>query len=150
MKIMSIVACAALVAASAAASEEGAMQGDHGAGPATSEAGHHAGGTDAALHGLEMAASRTVKGEIIDITCYLRHQASGKEHIGCAVMCANMGMPLGVLEDGSAQIYLIIPTGHADPKAGVLEHLGKHVEVQGTVLALGGMATLEIKEVKEL
>lgn len=133
MKILRALAWMALVSATALYAEEGQTHGDHQAG-----------------HGLQMVASKTVEGEIVDITCYLRHQARGEEHIQCAVMCANMGMPLGVLEDETEQIYLIVPSGHSDPKEGVLEHIGKHVKVKGTMLALGGLTTLEIEEVREI
>ena len=143
MRTMRVIAWAALLAATAVIAEDGHMHGDHQAAP----------GAPAAQQGMEdlqMVASKTVKGEIVDITCYIRHQVRGDEHAQCAARCADMGMPLGVLEDGTEQIYLIIPSGHSDPRQGVLEHIGKHVEVKGTALALGGVATLEINEVREL
>lgn len=145
MRAATLTALAAATAlfAAALAAEEGHMHGDH-------QEAQEAVGAPHDMHSLKMAADQMVKGEIIDITCYLRHQARGEEHVGCAVMCANMGMPLGVVEDETGQIYLIIPPSHSDPKKGVLEHIGKHVQVQGTVLAQGGVTTLEIAGVEEI
>lgn len=74
----------------------------------------------------------------------------GAEHAKCATYCANLGMPLGVLEAASGRICLIVPKGHADPKEGLLCYLGRDVEVQGTVQVKGGMQTVQITAVKEV
>ena len=58
--------------------------------------------------------TRTVTGEIIDITCYFRHDSRGEKHVKCATYCVNLGMPLGLLEDETSKVYLIIPPGHED------------------------------------
>ncbi|HIC68575.1 MAG TPA: hypothetical protein EYO90_03485 [Candidatus Latescibacteria bacterium] len=89
-------------------------------------------------------------GEIIDITCHLRHDSRGPEHTKCAVYCANLGMPLGFVEDGTERIYLIIPSGHGDPKEAVLTHMAKHVKVRGVTYVAGGLRSLEVTEVDEL
>ena len=57
-------------------------------------------------------------GEVIDITCYLRHDGFGPGHTQCALECAEMGMPVGLLQKGTGKIYLIVPTDHADPEIG--------------------------------
>jgi hypothetical protein len=44
-------------------------------------------------------AVKTVTGEVIDITCYVRHDSKGPKHTKCATVCADLGMPLGLLED---------------------------------------------------
>ena len=89
-------------------------------------------------------------GEIVDITCHLRHDSRGGQHSKCATYCANLGMPLGFVEDGTERIYLIIPSGHGDPKEAVLTHMAKHVKVQGLTYTAGGLRTLEVTEVNEI
>jgi hypothetical protein len=92
----------------------------------------------------------TIDGEIIDITCYIRHDSRGPKHLKCALFCAEMGMPLGLLEDGTDEIYLILPSGHADPRKAVLPFVSKKVRVTGIPLNSGGLATIEIQAIEEL
>lgn len=40
----------------------------------------------------------------------------GEQHVKCVLFCAELGMPLGVLEEDTEQIYLVLPPGHDDPK----------------------------------
>ena len=94
--------------------------------------------------------SRTVKGEVIDITCYVRHDSKGAEHIKCATVCANLGMPLGVLEDETENVYLIIPSGHEDPKKAVMPFLGKKVKIDAILYTMGGLTGLEIESISEV
>lgn len=101
-------------------------------------------------HGQMEANAKTITGEVIDITCYLRHDLKGEEHIKCAAYCAGLGMPLGLLADDSDRIYLIVPSGHADPKEGVLDHIGKRVKVEGLVHEAGGLTSLQINKIVAL
>src|SRR5215468_11565017 len=55
----------------------------------------------------------TVKGEIVDLACYLSKGSKGKRHKTCAELCAKKGMPLGVLTD-AGDVYLLIED-HDDP-----------------------------------
>jgi hypothetical protein len=93
--------------------------------------------------------TRTVTGEIIDITCYLRHDSTGEKHIKCATYCATLGMPLGLLEDETNKIYLIIPAGHEDPKGAVMPYIGKKVKVDAILYSMGGLTGLEIEKIEE-
>ena len=86
----------------------------------------------------------TIRGEIIDITCYLRHDGRGPGHAQCALECAEMGMPVGVLQRGTGKIYLIVPTDHADPAAPVADYFGKQVQVDAVVYRRGELDSVEI------
>ena len=90
---------------------------------------------------------RTVTGEVIDITCYLRHDSKGEKHTKCAIFCANQGMPMGVLEDGTNKIYVIIPPGHEDPKRPIMPFLGKKVKIAAILYTMGGLTGLEVQEI---
>jgi len=51
----------------------------------------------------------TIEGELVDTKCYLGMGAKGEDHQGCAVKCAESGIPLGVLEeDGQVHVVLTV------------------------------------------
>lgn len=78
----------------------------------------------------------TIKGEIVDMACWLEDGKVGPEHAKCAKSCVSGGTPAGLLgEDG--QIYLIVPHGK-DGKS-PLSHVGEMVEVTGMVHERGGI-----------
>jgi hypothetical protein len=107
-------------------------------------------GKDAEVTVEDEIDTRSMSGEIIDITCYTRHDSKGPEHLKCAVYCANLGMPLGFLEDDTNKVYLILPSGHADPKEAVMPYMAKHVNVDAIIYVSGGLAGVEILEIAEL
>ena len=64
----------------------------------------------------------TVKGEIVDMSCYLPRgeRGRGPAHQECADMCAKGGLPLGVLDAGG-QVLLLLedhekPASYGDVK----------------------------------
>ena len=91
-----------------------------------------------------VADTASMQGEIIDIACYFRHDSKGPEHTKCAVYCANLGMPMAFLEEGTGNLFVVLPSGHADPKEKVLPHLGQKVDVEGVLISSGGLTGIEI------
>ena len=91
-----------------------------------------------------VADTASMQGEIIDIACYFRHDSKGPEHTKCAVYCANLGMPMAFLEEGTGNLFVVLPSGHADPKGTVLPHLGQKVDVKGVLMSSGGLTGIEI------
>src|ERR1051326_2329044 len=49
----------------------------------------------------------TVKGEVIDIACYVEHNGSGEKHIACAKMCMENGLPVGI-KANDGKTYLLV------------------------------------------
>ena len=90
----------------------------------------------------------SMQGEIVDIACYFRHDSSGPEHTKCAVYCANLGMPMAFLEEETGELFVVLPSGHADPKEVVLPHLGQAVSVEGILWSSGGLTGIEIMEIQ--
>lgn len=125
----------ALVAAMAAAAAAYAAEGHD------THAGHAA---------AAAPASVILEGEIVDITCYLRHQASGPKHLKCAVYCADQGMPFGFVDAGTGKIYLLLPDGHANPTTDVREHFGQQVKVSGIITEGNGITGLQIGAVSAI
>ena len=90
---------------------------------------------------------KMVTGEVIDITCYVRHDSKGPEHVKCALNCAELGMPLGILEDDTDVIYLIIPAGLGAPKEGVDGFIGQHVTAKLMLFRSGGLNSAEVMSI---
>jgi hypothetical protein len=57
-------------------------------------------------HRLLQGQEILVKGEVLDLTCYVAYNASGPEHASCAMDCIRSGLPVGIkAEDG--KVYLL-------------------------------------------
>lgn len=92
----------------------------------------------------------TLKGEILDMACWVPHEAKGAEHAGCAQRCVQGGQPMGLLaEDGT--VYLLF-AGHKDASAfeAAKDLAGKRVEIMGMGAARGGVKAIEVRTVRGL
>jgi hypothetical protein len=91
----------------------------------------------------------TVTGEIVDLGCYLGHGAKGESHRECALKCASMGMPLGVLT-AKGDLYLLT-INHDDqaPFASCKEWAGTQVSVTGPTMMKSGMKAIEVTAAKQ-
>src|SRR5689334_19687733 len=49
----------------------------------------------------------TLKGEVLDMACYLDHGAMGEKHVKCAQTCVKGGLPVG-LKAENGKTYLLI------------------------------------------
>jgi hypothetical protein len=79
----------------------------------------------------------TVKGEVIDLSCYLQVGKHGDKHRDCGQKCAKNGQPIGVLlEDGT--VYTVIDEEH-DPRRDGLTDLRKElIDNMANVVTLNG------------
>jgi hypothetical protein len=96
----------------------------------------------------EKHGSTTVQGEILDMACYVAHEAKGPDHAGCAKRCVKGGQPMGLLaEDGT--VYLLYAS-HEDGSAfeATKEFAGQKVEVTGVEATRAGVKGLEVHSVK--
>src|SRR5947208_10493721 len=93
---------------------------------------------------LDAAASKEITGEVVDMMCYVDHNAMGDKHSGCAAKCIKGNGPVGIVSDGKA--YLIV--GDHKPMNDVLaEFAGKMITVRGKMAERGGIAMLENAEI---
>jgi hypothetical protein len=106
----------------------------------------------AAVAGTAMADGDevTVRGEILDLACYIGHGATGEEHAPCAVKCVKGGQPMGLLS-ADGKVYLLV-ANHNDAAAfeQAKELAGKQVELQGTSMSRDGIQAVEVRSVKKL
>src|SRR5256714_15320003 len=54
-------------------------------------------------HGSDTAASKEVTGEVVDMMCYVDHNAVGEKHgQSCGAQCIKSGGPVGIVRAGKA------------------------------------------------
>ena len=107
-----------------------------------------AGITLSRLHAADHDADqqKTLKGEIVDLMCYLDHGAKGDGHKGCAGKCLKSGGPVGLLVGD--QVYLVV----GDHKPMNDELAGKAAEtvtLKGKVVEKSGMKMIENSQIVE-
>src|SRR5436853_7936511 len=58
-------------------------------------------------HSPDISASKEITGEVVDMMCYVDHNAIGEKHgQSCGVKCIKGGGPVSIVSDGKA--YLIV------------------------------------------
>src|SRR5262252_2169572 len=96
-------------------------------------------------HGSDTAASKEVTGEVVDMMCYVDHNAVGEKHgQSCGAMCIKNGGPVGIVSDGKA--YLVVGE-HKPINDELAEYCGKNITVKGKLAERGGIAMIENAEV---
>ena len=96
-------------------------------------------------HGSDTAASKEVTGEVVDMMCYVDHNAVGEKHgQSCGAKCIKSGGPVGIVSDGKA--YLVVGE-HKPMNDQLAEYCGKTVTLKGKMAERGGIAMIENAEV---
>ncbi len=107
-------------------------------GESAEEAGEHEDGMEMENAGtMEMGTPVTVAGTLIDTKCYsMNHANMGNDHMmpdgstvpSCATACANMGIPVGLLEGGmaDAKVFALIT-----PAMGLADHMAHEARITG-------------------
>lgn len=90
----------------------------------------------------------TVKGEVLDMNCYMDHGAHGAKHAQCAATCIKNGGPVGILGT-NGKVYLIVADhSNEDPYDEVRKHAAENVQVSGRYADRNGVQALIIEAVK--
>ena len=100
------------------------------------------------LSSFGQSKETTVKGELLDMDCYMASGAHGSDHKSCANMCITGGAPMGVLtSDG--KVYLLV-AGHnkKEPFEELKKHAGEEVTVTGTATEKDGIKGIVVTEMK--
>jgi hypothetical protein len=93
----------------------------------------------------DAAAEKTVTGEVVDMMCYVDHNAMGDGHgSACGAKCIKNGGPVGIVEDGKA--YLVVGE-HKPMNDELAESCGKTITLKGKFVERGGIAMLENAEI---
>jgi len=87
----------------------------------------------------------TVKGEVLDMACYMDHGAQGEKHASCAKTCIESGLPVGLkAEDGNT--YLLIGE-HKPINAAIAPYAAKTVTIKGKLVSRDGLKMIENAEI---
>jgi hypothetical protein len=90
----------------------------------------------------------TVKGEAVDMWCYMESGEHGPTHKACATACAKGGNPIGIV-DAKGDIYLTAGLqDHQPARDLLLTKMSEEVTVTGTLVTKGGTRMLFVKSVK--
>ncbi len=90
------------------------------------------------------AAAKEVTGEVVDMMCYVDHNAMGDQHAACASKCVKGGGPVGIVSDGKA--YLVVGE-HKPMNDELAEYCGKTITIKGKMAERGGIAMIENAEI---
>jgi hypothetical protein len=104
------------------------------------------------------AKTETVKGKIVDVSCYTMDKANnaGKDHKmpkgdtpDCAIGCAKAGRPMAILTD-DGKVYELTGGLAADKNAKIVPHVAHTVEVTGDVTEKDGKMSIASDSLKML
>ena len=108
-----------------------------------------------ALGAPAFAKEETVKGQIVDQTCYMKDKASnaGKDHKmpaemkDCALACAKKGSPMALLT-ADGKVYQITGDLAANMNEKIVPHISHTVEVSGDVTTKDGKMSIASNSLK--
>jgi hypothetical protein len=90
-------------------------------------------------------ATVTVKGEVLDMACYIDHVAHGEKHAQCAATCIESGLPVGIKGD-DGKTYLLIGE-HKPLNKTLAEYAGKTITVKGKLASRDGINMISNAEI---
>jgi len=90
----------------------------------------------------------TVKGEVVDLWCYLEGGDRGPAKKQCATACAKAGNPIGIL-DSAGNLYVAAGLkDHQPAQTMLLNRMSDEVTATGTVVKKGGVQMIYVDTVK--
>ena len=89
-----------------------------------------------------------LSGEVICLSCYVDHESKGPEHAACAASCAKRGVPMGILEDKTGSVFMVVK-GHTGANEALQPFAGKKVALSGRWLERGGAKIFNLNTVAE-
>ena len=101
---------------------------------------------DRRAHQATQAKEVTVKGEVIDMTCYVAYNLSGPDHAECARVCIRNGMPVGIkAQDG--KVYLLTGQPGYSVNAQLADYAAKIVTIKGQETERDGFSQVQVQEI---
>jgi len=94
----------------------------------------------------------TLRGEIVEISCYRKKGAAegtGAAHIACAKDCVKRGGPLGILSDSDG-LFRIVGNLTQDNNAKLVPYIGQTVAVTGAQLLISNNYDVRSFEVQKI
>lgn len=90
----------------------------------------------------------TVKGEVLDMACYMAHESKGPKHASCAKTCVKGGAPMGVLDSEGNVILIVEDHQNTEPYEKMKDLAAQNVSATGTYYNRGGTPGLVLESVE--
>ncbi|MBY0277225.1 hypothetical protein K2Z84_17965 [Candidatus Binatia bacterium] len=92
-----------------------------------------------------------LRGEVVENGCFIIGGRKGEAHRHCAETCALAGESLGVLDDETKLLFVLVQdlTGGPQPNP-LLPWIAQRVEVRGITMERGGVNALIVHQVRPL
>ena len=90
----------------------------------------------------------TVKGEVVDLWCYLEGGDHGADHKKCAVACAKAGNPIGLVTEKDEVYVMMGLKDHQPGKDLLIDKMAETMTVEGTLVKKGGVQVIYVSSVK--
>jgi len=92
----------------------------------------------------------SIKGEILDLACYVSRDGKGPDHAKCAEKCVKNGQPMGLLAKDGTVYVLFADHANAASFEEAKDYAGKKVEVTGALTERGGVKGITVHGVKAI
>ena len=89
-----------------------------------------------------------VKGEVVDLWCFLEGGDRGADHKQCAISCAKAGNPIGLVTEKDEVYVMMGLKDHQPGREVLLEKMAETVTVEGTLVKKGGVQVIYVSSVK--
>ncbi len=95
-----------------------------------------------------------VTGEVVCYACYIEHdegEGQGEKHKKCGLDCVRKGLPVGILEAKTKELYLVMldMEDHVAPNEKLDPYFGQSVTIKGEAFKKKGVKLLTIKSVEK-
>lgn len=94
----------------------------------------------------------TVTGVITDVKCHVNGMAAdmGEDHKQCAIDCIKGGLPVGILEEKTEKLYVVVPMkGMKGANEELVKYANVKVKLTGKMMEQGGMKMFLYSKVEE-
>ena len=90
-----------------------------------------------------------LRGEVVETGCFVIGGRKGETHRQCALTCALAGEPLGILDDESKLLYVVVQDFTAGAQTNpLLPFVAQKVELRGVIFERGGVNGVIVRQVK--
>src|SRR5882724_1302500 len=93
-------------------------------------------------------ATVKIKGEVVDLWCYLEGGDRGADHKKCAIACAKAGNPIGLVTEKDEVYVMMGIKDHQPGKEVLIDKMAETVTVEGTLVKKGGTQVIYVSSVK--
>ncbi len=105
-------------------------------------------GTSAGLVAQPKGERTSIRGEAVDLWCYLEGGDRGPAKKECATACAKAGNPIGIV-DAKGNVYVAAGLkDHQPAQALLVGRMSDEVTVTGTLVKKGGIQMIYVDSVK--